>query len=436
MRIGSVVSVLRSLRLPAAIVIALVVAEAAVVLLRPRETRPEPVPVRPRAYFSDAQLARGEAFRSGQRLLMLGSLAVDGAVLVWLVARPPRRLRDRLMRRPVLGAAAAAAGVSLALTVAGLPLSAWSRERARDVGLVTQSWGGWAGDLVKSQAIGTVIAAAGGALLVVGMRRFGRAWWIPGAAVVVAFGAFTLYAGPALLDPLFNRFEPAEPALRAQVQRLAHDAGVKVDKVLVMDASRRTTASNAYVTGLGPTKRVVIYDNLLKDFTPGEVRFVVAHELGHVHYHDVPHGLLYLAIVAPFGMLAVARLAERLGARPDARAVPATALALGLLVPAVTAVSNQLSRAVESRADAFALRATDDPQTQIAFQRRITISNVGDPDPPGWAQALFGTHPTPLERIGAAEAARRRANWTKGTHRRRPFRPPGAAPGRPPTAPS
>ena len=398
---------LRSLRLPAAIVTALVVAEAAVWLLRPRETSPEPVPVQARAYFSDAELSRAEAFRSGQRLLFLGSVAVDGAVLAWLVVRPPRRALERLTRRPVLGAAAAAAGVSLVLTVAGLPLAAWSRERARDVGLVTQSWGGWAGDLVKSQAISTVIAGAGGALLVVGMRRFGRRWWVAGSVVVVAFGAVMLYAGPAVLDPLFNRFEPAEPALRAQVTGLAAEAGVKVDKVLVMDASRRTTASNAYVSGLGPTKRVVLYDNLLKDFSPAEVRFVVAHELAHVRYRDVPHGLLYLAMVAPFGMLAAARLAERFGARPDARAVPATALALALLVPAVTAVSNQLSRAVERRADAFALRATGEPATQIDFQRRITIRNVGDPDPPGWAQALFGTHPTPLERIGAAEAVRR-----------------------------
>jgi STE24 endopeptidase len=239
------------------------------------------------------------------------------------------------------------------------------------------------------------------------MRRFGRHWWLPGAGVVVAFGALTLYAGPVVLDPLFNRFTPAEPQLRGQITELAARAGVRVDEVLVMDASRRTTASNAYVTGLGSTRRVVLYDNLLRDFSPPEVRFVVAHELGHVRHDDVFHGLLYLAIVAPFGVLAAARLAERLGARPDVRAVPATALAFAVLVPGITAISNQLSRAVERRADAFALRATGDPATQIAFQRRITIRNVGDPDPPGWAQAVFGTHPTPLERIGAAEAARR-----------------------------
>ena len=153
---------------------------------------------------------------------------------------------------------------------------------------------------------------------------------------------------------------------------------------------------------------MVLYDNLLEDFSFDEVRFVVAHELAHVRHRDLPNGLLYLALVAPFGMLAAARLAAALGARPDARAVAPTALALAVLVPAITGISNQLSRAVESRADAFALRLTGEPRAQIAFQKRIALANVGDPDPPGWFHAAFGTHPTTLERIGMAEAAARR----------------------------
>jgi STE24 endopeptidase len=175
-----------------------------------------------------------------------------------------------------------------------------------------------------------------------------------------------------------------------------------------MDASRRTTAANAYVTGIGSTKRVVLFDTLLKDFSPGEVRLVVAHELGHVHYGDVPHGLLYLLVVAPLGMLAVARLGERMapGALGAPRAVPAVALSIALIVPAITMVSNQLSRAVEARADRFAMELTRDPDELIAFQKRITVQNVGDPDPPGWVAFLLGTHPTAMQRIGQAVAFR------------------------------
>ena len=135
---------------------------------------------------------------------------------------------------------------------------------------------------------------------------------------MVAFGVFMTYASPILIEPLFNTFKPLPAGkLRSDVLELAGEAGVDVGEVYEMDASRRTTAANAYVAGLGSTKRVVLYDTCCDDFSEDEVRLVVAHELGHVHYHDVPRGLLYLAIVAPFGMFAVARLSERLA--PDGR---------------------------------------------------------------------------------------------------------------------
>ena len=394
------------LRLPVALLSALVAAEAAVLLLRPREPAPRSQPVEARDYFSEQELDRAEAFRSGQRSLFLLRLGIEGAVLVLLVRSAPDL--SRLRRRPVLAGAAAGAALSIALTAVALPVSAVARERARDVGLVTQSWGGWAGDVAKSEAIGAVFAGAGGALLVFGMRRFGRRWWIPGAALVVAFGVLTTYGSPVVLDPLFNRFTPLpEGDTRGAVLELAEEAGVDVGEVYEMDASRRTTAANAYVAGLGSTKRVVLYDTLLEGFSFEEVRLVVAHELAHVANRDVPNGLLFLAFVAPFGMFAVARLSEALGGRePGARAIPAAALALAIVVPGVTAVSNQLSRDVEARADADAMRLTGRPETQIEFQRRIALKNVSDPDPPRWAHVLFGTHPTTLERIGAAEARR------------------------------
>jgi STE24 endopeptidase len=391
------------LRLPIAIVAALVVAEAAVVLMRPRGLL-EPLGAAPRAYFSAAQVEKADAFRNGQLVLYVAQTAVGLAVLALVVRRPPRALLAR-RRSQVLTGAAAAAALSVTLTVVTLPFAATARERAKNVGLVTQDWIGYAGDVAKSTAIGAALAAAGGALLVFGLRRFGRGWWAPAAAVVIAFGIATTYLTPIVLDPLFNKFTVLpDGQTRSTVLDLARRAGVDVGQVYEMDASRRTTAANAYVTGIGRTKRVVIYDTLLKRFTPGETRLVVAHELGHVHYRDVPRGLLYLTIVAPFGMFAVARLGERLAPRdaPPAAALPAVVLAIALLVPAITFVSNQLSRAVEARADTFSLQLTHDPKTFIAFQRQIAIQNVSDPEPPAVSQFLLGTHPTTMQRIGLA----------------------------------
>ena len=394
-----------------AVVAALVVAEAAVLLLRPREGVIAPAPVQLSSYFSAAEIDRARDFRRPQLALYGGTLLVECALLGALVARPPRRLRGP-MRRPVLAAAVAGAGLALALEAAPLPLRAVAHERAVDVGLSTQDWAEWAGDLAKSWAIGGVVTGAGAAAAVVLMRRFPRGWWLPGSAVLVAFGAATVYAGPVVVDPLFNDFEPLPPGrVRTDVLQLAGEAGVDVGEVYSVDASRRTTGANAYVAGLGHTKRVVLYDNLLDGFTRDEIRLVVAHELGHVHYRDVPRGLLFLALVAPVGLFAVAQATRRLAPaeeRTGPAVLPALALSVGVLAFAVTAISNQLSRRVEARADNFSLQLTDDPATLSAFQQRIARANVSDPDPPAWASFLLGTHPTTVQRIGAAVAFERR----------------------------
>jgi STE24 endopeptidase len=404
-----VYSVLSRLRLPVAIVTVLVVAEAAVFLMRPRD-RLEPVDVAPQTYFSTGELDRAEAFRSGQLWLYGARLALEIGLLVYVVRRPPRRLQ-RTFRHPVLAGAATAAALAVALTAVALPIRAVARERAKDVGLVTQSWPGWLADVAKSTAIEAVLVGAGGGLLIVGMRRFRRHWWAPATALVVAFGVVMTYAGPIVLDPLFNRFEPLpQGRLRADVLELARRAGVDVGQVYEMDASRRTTAANAYVAGLGGTKRVVLYDTLLEEFTPAEVRLVVAHELGHVHHRDVPRGLLYVAIVAPFAMFAAARLAERMAPRDSLgtpAAIPAIVLAISLATPVVTTISNQLSRDVEARADRYSMELTGEPQALIDFQRRIAVQNVADPDPPAPVTFLLATHPTTVQRIGQALAFER-----------------------------
>jgi STE24 endopeptidase len=409
-RIGTVEGVDRGrLRLPIALVAAVVVAEAAVLLLRPRDGMIDPAPVSARSYFSQAEIDRARDFRGPQLALYGVALLVEGGVLVWLVRRPPRALR-REWRRPLLAGAAAGAALSLALGVATLPVDAIRRQRAVDVGLVTQGWGGWAVDVAKSLGLGAGLAGVGALGLVGLQRRFPRHWWAPGSVAVVAVGAAFLYAGPVVLDPLFNRFDRLpEGQTRSDVMALARAAGVRVGQVYVVDASRRTTAANAYVTGLGSSKRVVLYDTLLVHFTRDEIRLVVAHELAHVHYHDVPNGLLYLALVAPLGVLGIQRLTERLGpgliGKPGM--LPAAALSLGLMSGAIGVVSNQLSRRVEARADSYALRLTNAPEPFISFERRIAVRNLADPDPPKWETWLLATHPPTIERIGMAVAYER-----------------------------
>ena len=399
------------LRWGAAIVAAVVVAEVAVVLLRPRSGVIEPAPVRTESYFSASELERARDYRRPQLAIYGAIVALELGVLALLVARPPRLLRGPF-RRPVLAGAAAGAALSVAVSVAVLPLQVVSRERAKDVGLVTQSWTGYARDKSISWGIGAVFAAVGAAVAIGLIRRYPRGWWAPGSAIVVAFGVASIYAGPIVLDPLFNKFK-ALPAgqTREDVLELAQRAGVDVGEVYSVDASRRTTAANAYVAGLGRTKRVVLYDTLLENFDRDEVRLVVAHELAHVHYRDVPHGLLYLAIVAPFGLLAVAELTRRLAPddEPGPALLPAIALGLVVMTTTITMVSNQLSRRVEARADSYALTLTGEAEPFIGFEKRIALRNLSDPEPPAWQTFLLATHPPTIERIGIGVAYERGA---------------------------
>jgi STE24 endopeptidase len=403
-----------------ALAAALVVAEAGILAFWPQGGVVRPDGVAAAAYFTPEQIARAQGYRGPQVGLYLAGTVLELAVLALLVARPPRRLREQAGRGAVLRrVAVTAAALSVLLTLVGLPLAAVGRQRGIDVGLVTRSWPGWAQDVALGTAIQAGLMALTAVALVGLMRRLPRWWWLPASGVVVAGAAVLLYLTPVVLDPLFNRFTVVQGPVRTEVLALAGRAGVDVGEVYAVDASRRTTAANAYVAGFGQTKRVVVYDNLLERFTRDEVRLVLAHELAHQRYGDVRQGLLYVLLVAPFGMLAVARLTAALprerdavapGAarRADARTLPALALSLALVVPAVTTISNQLSRRVEARADTFALRLTGAPEALIAFKRRATVRNVSEPDPSGPSRWLFGTHPTPLERIGAAEA------WARG----------------------
>lgn len=409
-----------ALRILVAAALALLVAYGAVQLLLPDGTI-EPEPVAPASHFTEEQVERGFEYRSGQRPLGWGVLAIGVIVLAVVAAGRPHALHRGLRRmdsRPLLGGAAVGAALAVAVALAELPFRIAAFERSRDVGLATQTLSEWLGDAGKAVVISAALAAAGAAIAVLAMRRLRRTWWLAGSAVVVAFAVAVTWLGPVLLTPLFNDLEPLPEGgeLRGEVERLAERAGVEVGEVYRIDASRRSTALNAYVGGVGPTKRVVLYDTTLDALERRELRSIVAHELAHQQGRDIPRGLLWVAIVAPFGMLFVRELTEGLGARTGARlgtpgAVPALALAMTVATIALTIVSNQLSRAVEARADAVSLELTEDPTAMIDLRRRSAVRNVSDPDPPVVPSFLFSTHPSTLERIGIAEA------WRLGSDR-------------------
>jgi STE24 endopeptidase len=420
------------------LLVALAAAEVGARLLAPREAPIEPAELDLRDYFSAEEIARGARFARPQLALGLARAAIDAGVLALVARRPPtawmRRMGERVsgpVAGPVAGGAIAGAALSVAMTLPPLPLSAVARRRAIAVGLVTQSWRGWAADLLKSSAIGAVLAAGAGGATVAVTRRYPDRWWLPAAGGSVAVAALFTVLGPVLLDPVFNRFTPLpEGETRSDVLELARAAGVRVGEVYSVDASRRTTAANAYVTGLGPTKRVVLYDTLLDRYSRDEVRVVVAHELAHVRHRDVPRSVLYGAIVAPATALAVQRLSWSLSPeRGTPGALPALALAAALVSGPTGLIANRLSRALERRADAFSLELSGAPEAFVSFERAIALQNVADLEPPRWVNALLASHPPTDERIGAAVTWSGRRGRTLGPTRAGSADPPGTPAG-------
>ncbi|MGH2851279.1 MAG: M48 family metalloprotease [Solirubrobacteraceae bacterium] len=381
---------------------AVALAEIAAQVLRPRSGVLDAAPAEVGVHFDAAEVARARRYGRGQLALGLAGAGAEGALLVWLVRRDRRRADPPAGGLATVGARGAT--LSVVLAAAPLPFAAMMRRRALDAGLATQSWAGWANDVVRSGAIASGFSAAGAVIVAATMRRFGGRWWAPAAAGSVGVAAIVTLAGPVLLEPIFNDFTPLpDGELRRDVLALAQQAGVRVGEVFAVDASRRTTAANAYVNGLGATRRIVLYDTLLESFSPEEARTVVAHELAHVRYRDVPRLLVFVALVAPAGTRAVARLAERFEGR-STPGLPALALAGGVVSSAIGVIARQLSRAIERRADAFSLSLTDAPDAFVSFERRITRQNLADPDPPRWLTRLIGTHPSIVERIGIADA--------------------------------
>jgi STE24 endopeptidase len=278
-------------------------------------------------------------------------------------------------------------------------------------GLATGPWRRWWRDLVVAFLFSWMLSVLALLGWVGAARVWPQAWWTvvaAAAAVLAVLGSFIL---PVLVEPLFARHTPMPPSpLRDRVLDLASRDGVVVRRVLVADASRRTTTLNAYVSGLGATRRVVVHDTLLDRDADGEVAAVVAHELGHVVAHDVRTGTTLGAVAAAVSVAAAAlalawpplRDVTHVTGAADPGAA-AVLLALGAWAALLTApVQNAVSRRMERRADQHCLDLAQDAATVAGMHRALAVANLAPLRPPRLLHLWFGTHPTAVERIAAA----------------------------------
>ncbi len=354
--------------------------------------------------FAPDEVERGRRYHRPRYVSSLAEFAVSVVVLAVLAFT---RIGDALLPDWAWWAQALVYPpiVLGVLALALLPIGYWRGfVHERRWGLTTQTPRGWFVDRGKSFLVAVVISTS----LYVGfvaLARATEAWPLIAAPLAALVVVVLSFIAPVVLEPIFNKFKPVQDEdLVADLRGLADRAGVPVRDVLVADASRRTTKSNAYVSGFGATRRVVVFDTMLDRSEPAELRAVLAHELAHRRYRDVLNFTL-IAVAAAIG--AVLLLWAILGSDArDPRNFPLVVLVLQLVQPPLFALLAAISRRSEYRADRFALLLTRDPGALERAFRSLVETNVADLDPPRVVYYLTYTHPTVPERL---EAIRRTA---------------------------
>lgn len=372
-----------------------------------------PGPVAPGAwqYFSAEQINQGRQYNGILRLVYITGFLAQAAFLLWLAFGGRGIALSRWTQWITKGNFWASLMLFflllwLLLQLLNLPFTFFSGYFwQRHWGFSTQTLGHWWMDYFKSSSIELFLSAAGVAALFWAMRRWPATWWLAGAVFISLWIVVQAFLWPVVISPLFNRFEPAkDPEVLSIVQELSAKAGLPVDRVLIMDASRRTTRANAYFTGLGKTKRIVLYDTLLANYSPEEIKAVVAHEMAHWRQGHIMRGLA-MGILGNFllwGFLYIilrTTLPAPVSTRYPAFAWSVILLFFLLVFFVSNPLQNYFSRGMEEEADRVSIMLTGDAAAAIRLQVNLSARNKEDVSPPVFIQWFSYTHPPVLKRI-------------------------------------
>ncbi|WP_155800091.1 M48 family metallopeptidase [Porphyrobacter sp. AAP82] len=350
-----------------------------------------------------AALAKAEAYTTGGHWVLIGGVVVSVLVAFVMVRL---RLLDRIAARfaqprrfwPTLVVSAAFLLISTLLTLPWSLYTDWHRERAYD--LSSQPLGDFLGQMAIGQSISTVL----GALFLAGVyaliRRTGKRWWVWSGGFAGVVTLLALLAGPPLIEPLFNDYQPVPPGeVRTALEQIAEDVDIPKDRIFMYDGSRQSDRFTANVSGLGPSARIAIADVALKNATLAEVRAVTGHEAGH---YKLGHVFRYVVI---FPLLAMAffflldRLfdptARALGSDAqldEPRGLPVFAVVGAVLGLLVTPLTNTLTRVGEAEADQYSLETVNEPDALATAL--VKTAEYRYPRPSALEEALFYTHPS------------------------------------------
>jgi len=364
---------------------------------------------------------------------------VYGVVVLWLILRVKaapayRDWAEKAASNRFLQAAIFAPLLILTMDVLGLPADIYENWLDRSYGLSVQGWGSWMWDWTKSE----FLSVLGGIILVyllyAVMRKSPRRWWFYFWLVSLPLGLALVFASPLVIDPMFHKFEPLaekDPALVASLEKLVHRAGQDIppDRMYWMGAAEKSTELNAYVTGFGASKRIVVWDTTIAKMNTAQIVFVAGHEMGHYVLHHIPKGIalgaIYFLIIFYLGYRSMRRwVLGRWGQRwrirgiDDWASLPVLLLLLSIFSFITNPITSAASRHFEHQADQYGLEVTHGltpGSGEVAAQAFEVLGQVdlSDPKPNPLDVWLFYSHPTVAERIRFALSY---DPWANGGH--------------------
>ena len=361
-------------------------------------------------YFSADQVKRGLFYNQGSRLCFIGNYLLQLCFLLWLTFSGRAQSLSTWARKSAwgnywLGLLLFFTLLWLILHLFNLPFTLFSSYYWQHYwSFSTQTLGAWCLDYFTNAAIDFLLSISGIMLLFWTIKRHPATWWLFTATGLSLLLAIQIFLSPILISPLFNHFAPVQDqSIISMVKELSYKADIPVDQILLMDASRRTTKSNAYFSGLGNTKQIVLYDTLLNNHPQDEVKFIIAHEMAHWRQGHIMQGLgLYIIGIFLFCRLSFDLLKSIF---PTLTGTPYPAHAwviIWLLLTLVSFISAPLqgyiSQTMEKEADEVAVQLTNDIPAAVRLQVNIAIQNASDISPPSVIQ-WFSSHPSPLTRI-------------------------------------
>ena len=389
---------------------------------QPQSSQPQQLKVAEYSLPPD-KLAKAEAlYKTSTVLYLFGMLF--GVVALWVllklrVAPALRDLVERFSKNRFAQTLIFVPLLMLVIAIISLPLDIYEHHISRTYGLSVQSWGSWAGDWCKAEAVLLVIAVLAVSGLFRIIRKSPQRWWFYFWLVVQPFAVLLIFVAPVLLDPMFNKFEPlrkTQSQLVSEIEKVTRRGGLVIprERMFEMKASEKVTTYNAYVTGIGATKRVVVWDNTERDMTVPEILFVFGHEMGHYVLNHIYKGLAFFSAMTLVGFWLGRKIVLAMLARwgqewyirgiNDLAVLPVLMLALSLLALVAEPIGNAFSRYQEHQADIYGLEVThglfpDNGEVAASAFQKLGEKSYDYPTPNRTLVFWSYSHPSIQERI-------------------------------------